>query len=43
MEANHLLACGTLCHERVKSPSAKELEELNQPYGQMPHVGYRHA
>jgi hypothetical protein len=33
MEANHLLADGTLCHERVKPPSSNEFEELNDPYG----------
>lgn len=33
MEANHLLADGTLCHERMKPPSCNEPEEFNEPYG----------
>jgi hypothetical protein len=33
MEADHLLADGTLCRKRVKPPSSKKLKELNEPYG----------
>jgi hypothetical protein len=33
VEANHLLADGTLRRKRVKPPSSKELEELDDPYG----------
>jgi hypothetical protein len=38
MQANHLLTDGTLCHQRVKPPPSYELDELNYPYGQVPHV-----
>ena len=38
MEANHLSADRTRRSQRMKPPSAKELEELNDPYGKVPHV-----
>lgn len=33
MEANHLLADGTLRPQRVKPPPAEELAKLDDPYG----------
>jgi hypothetical protein len=38
MEANHLSADRTWRSQRMKPPAAKELEELNDPYGKVPHV-----
>lgn len=38
MEANHLPADGTLCYEGVEPPCSYELYELNNPYGQVPHI-----
>jgi len=42
MQANHLLTDGTLCHQRVKPPPSYELDELNYPYGKVPHVAFSH-
>jgi len=33
VEANYLLADGTLRRKRVEPPPSNELEELNDPYG----------
>jgi hypothetical protein len=38
MEANHLLADGTLGRKRVKPPPSKEPEELNDPHVQGAHI-----
>jgi hypothetical protein len=38
VEANHSSADRTWRSQRMKPPSAKELEELNDPYGKVPHV-----
>src|SRR6202040_3091041 len=38
VEADHLLADRTLGGDRVKPPSAQELEELDDPYRDVPHV-----
>jgi hypothetical protein len=37
VKANHLLADRALGGDRVKSPPAQELDELHDPYGNVPH------
>jgi hypothetical protein len=38
VKANHLLADRALGGDRVKSPPAQELDELHDPYEEVPHV-----
>jgi hypothetical protein len=38
VEADHLLADRTLGGDRVKPPPAQQLDELHDPYEEMPHV-----
>src|SRR5271154_7530210 len=38
MEANHLLAHGTLCRKRVKPLPSQELYELSKPHGKRAHI-----